>query len=281
MNTFLSIGEMAKLNNVTIQTLRHYDKLDIFKPEHVNKDNNYRYYSVRQIFYLDIIKYLKFIGTPLDQIKQVIKLPPEEIYLFLDKQESIVKEKIRQLEDSHRILNHRKDQLQEQILLERQTKGVVYQRKLADRKVLKLQLNKQVTPLDNPDVFFRDLANVLEFEGMIIDNLYGCIYPLQDYKHTADIQYKALYTNVHKEAISSEHTDISVTSIPAGTYLCITFKWSVEAYYGYFSKLKEAYIAMGLPLKNEVEVYEVSLPNNYAVDKDEDFISELQIRIDQ
>ncbi|WP_374955124.1 MerR family transcriptional regulator [Paenibacillus sp. PCH8] len=57
---------MDKLNNVTIQTLRHYDKLNLFNPEYVNKDNNYLYYSVRQIFYLDIIKYLKFIGTRLD-----------------------------------------------------------------------------------------------------------------------------------------------------------------------------------------------------------------------
>ncbi|NMI03396.1 MerR family transcriptional regulator [Paenibacillus sp. SZ31] len=279
MNTYLSIGEMAKLNNVTIQTLRHYDKLDIFKPEYVNKDNNYRYYSVRQIFYLDIIKYLKFIGTPLDQIKQVIELAPEEIYLFLDKQGSIVEEKIMQLQDSHRILNQRKGQLKEQLLLGRQTKGVPYQRRIAERKVLKLQLTNQVTPLDNPDMLFRNLANILEVEGMIIDNLYGCIYPLQDYKQTADIQYSALYTNVHKEAISSMHTDVALTSIPEGRYLCITFKWSIEAYYGYFSKLKEAYMEMGLPMLNDV--YEVSLPNNYAVAKDEDFISELQIRIDQ
>lgn len=280
MNKFLSIGEMAKLNNVTIQTLRYYDKLDIFKPEYVNKDNNYRYYTVRQIFYLDIIKYLKFIDMPLEKVKKVIKLPPEEIYLFLDNQEIIVKEKIRQLEDSHYILNYRKEQLQEQILLEHQTKGVVYQRKLAERKVLKLHLKKQqVTPLDNPDVFFRGLANTLEGKGMIIDNLYGCIYPLQNYKRSEDIQYSSLYTNVYKEDISSDLTDIFVSNIPAGTYLCITFKWSVKEYFGYFLKLKKAYIEMGLPLNKEV--YEVSLPNNYDAAKEEDFISELQIRIDQ
>ncbi|MGL4955400.1 MAG: MerR family DNA-binding transcriptional regulator, partial [Cetobacterium sp.] len=41
-----SIGETAKLNNITIQTLRHYDKEGLLKPSHIDQDTKYRYYSI-------------------------------------------------------------------------------------------------------------------------------------------------------------------------------------------------------------------------------------------
>ena len=65
---YYSIGEVAKITNVSIQTLRYYDKIGIFKPAYIDPENNYRYYKDGQLFYLDIIKSLKFIGTSLDDI---------------------------------------------------------------------------------------------------------------------------------------------------------------------------------------------------------------------
>ncbi|BCE09411.1 hypothetical protein RSC2_01207 [Bacillus paralicheniformis] len=72
MKEYFSIGETARLNNISIQTLRYYDKIGIFKPQCTDRDNGYRYYHVKQFFYLDIIKYLKSIKTPLGEIKRMI-----------------------------------------------------------------------------------------------------------------------------------------------------------------------------------------------------------------
>ena len=41
----LSIGQMARLNHLTIQTLRLYDKLNLLKPAYVDADSGYRYYT--------------------------------------------------------------------------------------------------------------------------------------------------------------------------------------------------------------------------------------------
>ncbi len=68
-----SIGETAKLNNIPIQTLRYYDKMGLFTPAFIDPESNYRYYHEKQFFYLDIIKYLKYIDTPLNQIREVMK----------------------------------------------------------------------------------------------------------------------------------------------------------------------------------------------------------------
>ena len=173
MNKYLSIGDMSKLTNVSIQTLRYYDKINLFKPEYTNPDNQYRYYSVKQIFYLDIIKYLKHIGTPLKEIHSMTKLPPESMFEFLDKQELTIEEEIKKLQNIQQLLNHRKSQLREQLFLKNQEHGVAYTRKIEERSVLKMNCNDIVTPLDNPDIYFRKLADVLENAGTVVDNLYG------------------------------------------------------------------------------------------------------------
>jgi len=64
----LSISKMAKLHRISRQTLIHYDKIDLFKPEIIHK-NGYRYYSLRQIPILREITFLRSINTPLETIK--------------------------------------------------------------------------------------------------------------------------------------------------------------------------------------------------------------------
>ncbi|MCY8208580.1 MerR family DNA-binding transcriptional regulator, partial [Bacillus subtilis] len=55
MKEYFTIGETARLNNISIQTLRYYDRIGIFKPHYTDQDNGYRYYHVKQFFYLDVI----------------------------------------------------------------------------------------------------------------------------------------------------------------------------------------------------------------------------------
>ncbi|BEP29427.1 MerR family transcriptional regulator [Helicovermis profundi] len=62
------IGELAKLCNISTDTLRHYDKLGLFKPQYDNK-NNYRYYDIRSLFKLSRILFLKNLDISLNEIK--------------------------------------------------------------------------------------------------------------------------------------------------------------------------------------------------------------------
>ena len=66
----LSIGQMAKLNHVSEQTLRLYDNMNLLKPIHVNEMTGYRYYSIGQSATLDMIQYYKEIGIPLHEIHE-------------------------------------------------------------------------------------------------------------------------------------------------------------------------------------------------------------------
>ena len=66
------IGELAKLFNISTDTLRHYDRMDVLKPEH-NSMNHYRYYDIRSIFKLSKILFLKNLGISLNEINEYMK----------------------------------------------------------------------------------------------------------------------------------------------------------------------------------------------------------------
>ena len=70
MKDYLSITEMAKLRDLTTETLRHYDRIGQFKPESVDPVTKYRYYSSAQFEVLGTIKELRQLGMSLDDIAE-------------------------------------------------------------------------------------------------------------------------------------------------------------------------------------------------------------------
>ena len=72
MNHLLSIGELTKLRNVNVQSLRYYEKLGILVPVYINPESGYRYYSLEQIMILDTIILCIELGIPLKDLKNYV-----------------------------------------------------------------------------------------------------------------------------------------------------------------------------------------------------------------
>ena len=94
----LTIGQMARLNHVSEQTLRLYDNIGLFSPSH-RGENGYRYYDIKQSAVLDIIQYMKSLGMSLKEIQ--LQLEKKDLTLI----ESVLREKQRQTEEEIRALN--------------------------------------------------------------------------------------------------------------------------------------------------------------------------------
>ena len=92
----LTIGQMARLNHVSEQTLRLYDNIGLFSPSH-RGENGYRYYDIKQSAVLDIIQYMKSLGMSLKEIQ--LQLEKKDLTLI----ESVLREKQRQTEEEIRI----------------------------------------------------------------------------------------------------------------------------------------------------------------------------------
>lgn len=95
----LKIGEMAKLNKISIPTLRLYDEYGLLKPIYTDPETNYRYYNIRQNARLDMIQYMKELGMSLNEIKSILdKKDLRLIESTLVQKKQQVKEEISQLE---------------------------------------------------------------------------------------------------------------------------------------------------------------------------------------
>lgn len=71
MEGMYAISEMAKMFELSRQTLIYYDRIDLFKPAMVN-DKGYRYYSPTQIPFLRLICLLRDLGLELEEIKRLL-----------------------------------------------------------------------------------------------------------------------------------------------------------------------------------------------------------------
>lgn len=105
MQNKLSIGEMAKLRGVTVDTLRHYDKIGLLKPFHIDPETGYRYYSISQYEVLGTIKELRSIGFSLEEIKQFLTdRNVKKSVQSLQKSMANIQEEIKKLQGIHNIL---------------------------------------------------------------------------------------------------------------------------------------------------------------------------------
>ncbi len=99
METYFSVGEISKLTNVPIQTLRYYDKMGLLKPAYINEQNNYRYYSLNQFIKIDLLKQCKLIGLSLKEIEELLKneISVDSMLKLIYQQRKVLYEKINEL----------------------------------------------------------------------------------------------------------------------------------------------------------------------------------------
>ncbi len=90
-------SEFARLTGITVRTLHHYDRLGLLKPSG-HTAAGYRLYGERDFARLQQIVILKFIGFPLNQIKEILDRGSAPLAAVLRLQRNLLDEKRRQLD---------------------------------------------------------------------------------------------------------------------------------------------------------------------------------------
>lgn len=76
----LSSGEFAQMCNVSRELLIHYDKIGLLKPKEVT-ENGYRYYSLRQLYLFDVIRFFMDTGMSMKEIKDYLENRTTDLFL--------------------------------------------------------------------------------------------------------------------------------------------------------------------------------------------------------
>jgi PPM family protein phosphatase len=74
---FLNSGDFAQASGLSRKALRLYDDLGLLVPVRTDPWSGYRFYAPAQLERARLVAWLRRLGMPLEQIRQVTALPPE------------------------------------------------------------------------------------------------------------------------------------------------------------------------------------------------------------
>ncbi|GMQ55851.1 multidrug efflux transcriptional regulator BmrR [Vallitalea sediminicola] len=219
MDKYFSIGETAKINNVSIQALRLYDKMGLLKPAYVDPESKYRYYTIDQFIYIDLIKYSKHIGAPLKELSDVLqKKDIVTLLSFIQKQQDIVEKEINRLKNIKIAMGNIESKIK--YVMEFEETNKIYYRHIDKRFIIKTKL-KQEDKKSDIEIKIRKLDKILEENDKILEGETGYFVDLNLLIGKGEMVYRNIYTTLYNDNINSKNIDVE--EIPEGRYLCIAY----------------------------------------------------------
>ncbi|MFC4401630.1 MerR family transcriptional regulator [Gracilibacillus xinjiangensis] len=270
MNNLFTIGEMAKLHNMTMKTLRYYDQIGILEPIQVDASNGYRYYSTEQFEQLNTIQYLKKLGFTLKEIKGHLDHRDINGFLeLLETQKKLTEQKIKELERVNRRFQNRINNIklaQETIEL-----GVVKIVEINERRIVRLVENIHSEP--EMEVSLRQLEKLANMNSSIFIGGVGLTVDVKDVKNQKFDKYNSIFILTEEEDIQSP----LVTTFQKGTYACIYYRGDHNDSFQYYKVLLD-YIQKE-NLKIIGDAIERTIIDHYISKNKEDYLTEIQIQV--
>ena len=272
MKDLFTIGEMSKLFNINIKTLRYYDEIGLFKPIFVDETNGYRYYSTMQFEQLNTINYLKALGMSLNTIDYHLKKRSiDNIVELFEKQKRITEEKIKELEH----IKQRLDNTVKQIHYSRRYDNIDVIQELTFNKRTVLLLKKKIRSKNDLELSVRQLENKVNENASIFNGRVGLSIAKEKLTGRVFEEYDSIF--LFTEGKRYDRKLIKV--LPKGVYATIRFNGTHEDASGYYDKLMK-YIE-----ENDYEILddsvEITLIDFGLTTEKSEFITEIQILINK
>ena len=96
MREKISINQVEKITGVSRRNIRFYEKEGLLLPTR-NKDNGYRIYDQSDIWRVKVIKMLRMLDMPLDEIKKVL-CKEEMLSVAVTNQQAELKQRAKELQ---------------------------------------------------------------------------------------------------------------------------------------------------------------------------------------
>lgn len=260
MKELYSIGEVAEIMGISIQTLRHYNNIKLLEPKYINPETGYRYYSVDQFHFIDRIKYLKTFGLSLEEIKDIISnnnIP--KLLDSLDKRKKILEDEISKLKDTIDSIKWYKDYftyINEDGNINDHSYSLYFEKRyMVVAKVLENE------PKEDFHIRLNEIRNDKECRHLNYMRQFSYIL---DYDSLMNGELKPYYLGMFIKDVPPENHSKDIIEIPAGDYLCFKARILSESWNPYFTKLffegkKKPTIVLANEYENSLEEYSRSV----------------------
>ena len=78
MTTKLSIGDFSRMTYLSVKALRHYHDIGVLEPAEIDPASGYRFYLPSQVGLAQMIRRLRDLGMPLEEVRAILQAPDVE-----------------------------------------------------------------------------------------------------------------------------------------------------------------------------------------------------------
>lgn len=281
MKDYYTIGEISELYGIGTDSLRYYEEIGVLKPK--RGKNGYRLYRLKDICRLNIIRDLLQLGFSMKQVKRYMES------LNLDNT-------IRMLEDEMELIRRQKEKLRlaEQSIEKRMEHIIKYRNEgEAAYRVVSypnrycLQLNEDITRDEEVDFAIKRLQKRHEDKIRSIgDQNFGASLSAEDVKNGIYHLFHSVFFILQ----NAEEGNCGIQGsydfqgnydflLPSGTYLCTFYRGEYRQSPQRALELLEEAARRGCRITGDIlELYPID--NRYTM-KPEEFVTELQIRVEE
>lgn len=270
MKNRFTIGQIAKLHNTPIKTLRYYNEIGLFNPIEVDKSSGYRYYSTDQFEKLNTINYLKVLGISLKEIKKMLEVRDVNYFLEqLEKQKKITENKIREFESIKDKINNRLKESNK--AREIKSFETVTIKNIQARDIFSLK--EDIYSENELEICLRKLENKLNIRSTIFIGKVGLTVSSENIKKNNFQEYNSIF--ILQEG--NNYSDKLLKILPKCDYACIYYRGDHSQSTRYYKILLE-YL-----YKNNYEILgdsiERTIINEFISKYKNDYITEIQIPV--
>lgn len=117
MDGLLSIGDFSRMTFLTVKALRHYHDVGLLAPARIDPHSGYRSYRPEQVAQARLIRRLRDLDLPVDDVRTVLEAPDEAsrnavIVAHLDRMSRQLQETQETVDSLRRMLSGAEDRLE-------------------------------------------------------------------------------------------------------------------------------------------------------------------------
>lgn len=113
----LTIGDFSRMTFLTVKALRHYHEVGLLEPASVDPHSGYRLYRPEQVTTARLIRRLRDLDLPVDDVRAVLRAPDEEsrnrvVVAHLDRMSRQLRETQETVDSLRRMLSGEEERLE-------------------------------------------------------------------------------------------------------------------------------------------------------------------------
>ncbi|MEI5992785.1 MerR family transcriptional regulator [Candidatus Enterococcus mansonii] len=266
---YFTIKEIAKMYGISTHTIRHYEKLKMIRPE--RKENNYRLFSEKDIYRLNIIRDLKELGVSLKTIQSYLN------YRTVENTTDLLRENSKRLEDEISLLNRKLSGMTSRLKIMDQLKMDEHQlNQLTIKSMKERQGFKRLTEFTDEATFEKEMRHVY---GELLDvaEFYHFHYVggILDWHPPGNSTYKGVFI-LEKKLMNNQLNQFTLEEGDYASYF----------YQGTYEQTSQSIGKMVAELKKEnyriiPPFYEFYLIDFHETSNKHEYLTEIQVKVEK